>query len=293
LLEAVHADIDARGEPLAALTASEGGIYERFGYGVATRRRVTVLDRRRAELAAPFRPPPGGVRLIEHDDPDLSDELGRRWDRYRRTRAGEIDRTEASHRARIGGQGVATTFVLHDDGFAAWKVTAQWNDGHPAHELELQDMAAITPEAHVALWSAVLSVDLVGPIRSRVLAPDDPLPYLLVDPRVLRTVELADFVWCLPRDVAACFSARTFGTDDEVVVESCGSRWRIGGGGCRRVRSRPDLVAERSALGPLLMGVPPTTLAAGRRLTARSPEVLRRADALFVTYPVAHGMTGF
>ena len=50
-MEAVHADIDARGEPLAALTASEGGIYERFGYGVATLRRITMIDRRRAELA--------------------------------------------------------------------------------------------------------------------------------------------------------------------------------------------------------------------------------------------------
>ena len=59
------------------------------------------------------------------------------------------------------------------------------------------------------------------------------------------------------------------------------------------MRSRPDLVAERAALGPLLMGVPPTTLAAGRRMKARSPEVLRRADALFTTYPVAHAVTGF
>ena len=37
LLEATHEDIDGRGEPLAALTASEGGIYERFGYGIASR----------------------------------------------------------------------------------------------------------------------------------------------------------------------------------------------------------------------------------------------------------------
>ena len=51
LMDAIHDDIDARSEPLAALTASEGGIYERFGYGIATRRRVATIDRRRAVLA--------------------------------------------------------------------------------------------------------------------------------------------------------------------------------------------------------------------------------------------------
>ena len=65
LMQAVHDDIDERGEPLAALTASEGGIYERFDYGIATRRRVVSIDRRRAALAEQFRPPPGTVRLVD------------------------------------------------------------------------------------------------------------------------------------------------------------------------------------------------------------------------------------
>ena len=77
----------------------------------------------------------------------------------------------------------------------------------------------------------------------------DPLPYLLTDWRALRTVELNDFVWCLPLDVPACFSARTYAADDDVVLEADGNRWRIGAGGCARVRSRADLVAARSASG--------------------------------------------
>ncbi len=125
------------------------------------------------------------------------------------------------------------------------------------------------------------------------MALHDPLPYLLTDPRALRTVELNDLIWVLPRQLPACFGARTYGSDDELVVETEGVRWRIGGGGCERVRGRPDLVADRSALGPLLLGVAPTTLAAGRRLTARSADVLRRADVLFATFPAPHGMTGF
>jgi predicted acetyltransferase len=293
LIDDLHADIAARGEPLAALTASEGGIYERFGYGVATHRRITLIDRRRVQIAAAYVPEKPSVRVIEHDDPSLPDELRARWARIRTQRAGEIDRSPAWFGAQIGDRGAATTWVLHDDGFASWKMAQHWNEGHPAHEVEVLDVAAATPDAHAALWHTILSLDLVGPIRCRALALDDPLPYLLTDPRALRTVELNDFIWCLPLDVPACFAARTYGTDDDLVIESAGTRWRVGPGGCKVVRTRPDLVAARSALGPLLMGVSPTTLAGGRRLRARSAEALRRADALLVTHPGPHGMSGF
>jgi len=110
----------------------------------------------------------------------------------------------------------------------------------------------------------------------------------------LRTTGLNDGLWCNVRDVAACFGPRTYGTDDDVVVEVDGRRWRLGPGGAQRVRTRPDLVTDHASLGALALGgTAPTDLAAGRRLTARSPEVLRRADAHFVHRPAPHTQTGF
>ena len=111
---------------------------------------------------------------------------------------------------------------------------------------------------------------------------------------MVRTTDLNDCLWCNVRDVKACFGARTYGTDDDVVVEVDGARWRIGGGGVASVRTRPDLVTDRAGLGALLLGgVAPTTLAAGRRLEPRSAEALRRADALFLTHPGPYSQTGF
>src|SRR5436190_19142094 len=43
VVEAVHDDIDARGEPVATLSAAEGSIYEHLRYGIATQVRVTSL----------------------------------------------------------------------------------------------------------------------------------------------------------------------------------------------------------------------------------------------------------
>jgi len=169
-----------------------------------------------------------------------------------------------------------------------------WNDGHPAGTLAIHAMAPVTPEAHVALWHTVLSSDLVGTVRSNKLAVDDPLPYLLTNQRVVRTTNLNDGVWCNVRDVAGCFGARTYGTDDDVVVEVDDGCWRIGGGGTTKVSTKPDLTLDRAALGALLLGgVAPTTLVNGRRGEARSSEALRRADALFVVNPMPSSQTGF
>ena len=155
-------------------------------------------------------------------------------------------------------------------------------------------MAPVTAEAHAALWHTVLTTDLVGPVRTYAMPLDDPLPSLLTDQRLVRTTDLNDNVWCNVRDVPGCFGARGYGTDDDVVVEVDGTRWRIGAAGVSRVRTRPDLVTDRAGLGALLLGgVAPTQLVAGRRLEARNAAALRRADALFVVHPAPYCQTGF
>jgi predicted acetyltransferase len=166
--------------------------------------------------------------------------------------------------------------------------------GHAAHEVWLHDLAAATPEAHAALWHTLLSLDLTGPIRSLVVPVDDPLPYLLTDRRALRTTVVNDGLWLNVRDVKRCFEARTYGTDDDIVVEADSVRWRIGGGGCVRVRTRADLRTDHASLSALLLGgVRPSALVSGRRMTARDADVLRRADALFAMSPEPYCQTGF
>jgi predicted acetyltransferase len=292
LMEAVHRDIDEREEPLAALTASEGGLYERFGYGIATTRRICSIDRRRARFHDRFRPDPGGVRVVEAED--AIDEIAKVWERFRVTRPGEVARSDVWHRVVFADEGIGQIHALHADGYASWKIEPRWNDGHPAHEMTVTTMAPITRDAHAALWSTVLASDLVGTIKSYSVPLDDPLPFLLTDPRAVRTTDLNDNLWCNVRDVEACFGARTYGTDNEVVVEVDGRRWRIGVSGVARVRTRPDLVTDRAGLGALVLGgVVPTTLAAGRRLEPRSGDALRRADALFLTHPAPYCQSRF
>jgi predicted acetyltransferase len=300
LMERYFADVDDRGEPVAMLGASEGGIYERFGFGICTQIRSTSIDRRFVQMREEFQPRRGAVRFVDGDE--ALHHMMSIWPRFCRLRAAEVDRSEAWHRflmqmraEPMGGYG-PSLYLAHRDGYVTYRVEQQWNEGRPAHNVRIGELVAVTSDAHAALWHTLLGIDLVGPILSRQSPIDDPLPFLLNDQRAFQTTGLSDGHWANVRDIGACFSARTYATNDGLVVDVDGSRWAINGGPdgatCKRVRTRPDLTMDRPSIGALLFGgVRPSLLAAGRRLEARNADVLRRADAFFVSAPAPHCQT--
>ncbi|GAB4244241.1 MAG: amikacin resistance N-acetyltransferase Eis2 [Thermoleophilia bacterium] len=110
LMRAQLDEIAGRGECLAVLHASEGGIYERFGFGPATRIHGFSLDVRRAELRSG---PPGGRNAIRDSAGGETEASANRggmirlakrraaesalpavWERVRLRRAGQIGRPE-------------------------------------------------------------------------------------------------------------------------------------------------------------------------------------------------------
>lgn len=300
LLDAVHADIDDRGETIATLYASEGGIYERFGYGAASQRRTVHIDPRSTRIRSVLEPEAGSLRFPSDDEIDTI--VPAIWERFWRSRPGEIRRSVAHHdilleRGRDSvGRASRVFHLVHADGYAAYRITQDWNDGLPKHEVNLIELVAVTPSAHLALWHGLLSIDLVGNITTRQLAIDDPLPYLLDNPRAVRTTQLGDAVWVNVRDIAVAFSARTYTTTDRLVIEADGRRWSIDGGPdggeVRAVRTKPDLVTDHASLGALLYGgVRPSLLVAGHRASARTADALRRADLFFASSVAPNCMT--
>lgn len=294
LLADVHHDIANRGEPAAGLISSEGGIYERFGYGIATRSRVTTIDRRLASIKSEFTPDPGSVRLV--DPTEHVDELVAIHQRYRYQQPGEIDRDLAVMTRRLHKLGPGLRCALHADGYALWKITSNWGNAEPQHQMDLSDFTTCTSDAHVALWHVLLSHDLVGPIRSeQAIGLDDPLPYLLADQRAVRTISLHDMLWLRPSNIGMVFSERRYRVDDAFVigVTDTSERWRITAEAATTTDAEPDIVASRAALGSLLLGgVSVSELASGRRLHI-DPALLGRADAFFGWSPAPRCTTMF
>jgi predicted acetyltransferase len=247
-------------------------------------------------------PEPGSVRYLEGDE--IAPTLQTIWNRFRSMRAGEIGRSPADIEYQVtsgatpNDGSTAVAYLAHRDGYAAYRTKMEWNDGHPSHRVTLTELVAVTPEAHAALWSVLLDLDLVGTITSRAIAIDDPLPFLLENPRALRTTDLNDGVWLNVLDIPACFGLRTYRVVDRIVVEVDGVRWAIDGGpdggSCKTVRSRPDLVTSHGPFSSLLYGgVLPSALAAGGRMQARNAEALSRADVFFTTPLAPHCQTKY
>lgn len=293
MLDAIHADVDEHGEPLGGLYASEASIYGRFGYAVATWRRMMRFDKRLAPLADHVVAPRDSVRLLSGDDPGLVDELEPRWDRYRQSCVGEITRSRQRHEFVVASNEWHTTYALHEDGYAAWKVTPQWNPAPPHHELRVLTFAASTTAARDALLATIASVDLVGDVVIGTPVVSS-LPYLLQNSRLAHTDSVEDAMWLRVNDVATVFGARTYGTDDDIVVDVEGTRWSMGGGGCARSRKRADITVSRRSLASLVLGGHDlqAQVEAGR-IDARSTDVGRRAIVHFAAIPEPFCQTGY
>src|SRR5204863_68200 len=89
LMAAMHDDARDRGEPAAILTASEGSIYGRFGYGVAAWRLGVSAERARIAFARPD-DDSGCTRLAAREEAELA--LPPIYDRARAARA-QLHRT--------------------------------------------------------------------------------------------------------------------------------------------------------------------------------------------------------
>ncbi len=215
-----------RGLPLAVLIAAEAPIYGRYGFGPATETSRWTVDARTARVAAGARRSSGTVRLVDeaalrplapaiHAAARRPGELDRpdtRWDRDLGITPAEparVPRTGLLHTAADGTP----------DGFATYRAEEVWVDRVYASVLHLDQFWAATDEAYAGLWSLLLDVDTVARVDALELAVDEPLPWLLADPRTARQVSRNDFQWSRLIDPAAVLSARGYETPGAVVVE--------------------------------------------------------------------------
>jgi predicted acetyltransferase len=301
MFEELHRRIvDAR-YPVAALLASEGGIYGRFGYGPATIEQRLRVERRWAQVH-PDVPDPGGVRVVCPSQ--YRAELVDIYDRWRRRTPGGLhspavlwdDVLADRETARHGGSPFFA--LLHADGFAMYRV----HGDATRKSVEVTKLTAVTAEAHIALWRVLLGLDLMDTITVDT-HPADPLPYLLTDARRVQTTSSEDALWLRIIDIPATLEARSYQADLSAVLEI--SDDALGGGtftltihnGKARVtptKDTPDLHTDLSVLGSIYMGAHrASAFATANRLRCNDNYLLRQLDVAFATEVSAELGYGF
>jgi len=289
-------------EPVAALWASEGGIYGRFGYGVAARqvaqvgrkdemrlRPGTPLGSGRVVLATPEAARPHEIAVYEQVRPATVGFLARDerwWDRAfddrERIRDGATSRRHALHREQDGSV----------TGYATYRLKDEWTPTQNDSEVRVLDVVTTTPEAYATLFSFLASIDL-HPKLVRWRAPlDDPLQHMLLDVRALRT-DVYDSLWIRLADVSRALAERRYSVPVDVVLEVgdefCpwnAGRWRLSGDGsgarCERSGDPADLVLAATDLGAAFLGGPTlASLGAAGRVTERTRGALAAASRAF------------
>jgi predicted acetyltransferase len=289
-------DIRERGEPLAALWASEGGIYGRFGYGLAALCGDMDLQRAHADFSMPVEWP-GTKRVVARDEAlRLFPQV---YDRVRARRPGMFARTKGWWGSRVfddpewrrAGGGELSYAVLERDGspeaYALYRLNIAFEDGLPSGATVVIEAMGAGPEAEVAMWRYLLDVDWMARIEASLLPVDHPLLLLLTEPGRMR-FRIGDGIWMRLVDVGAALAARSFTNDDDLVLEVADTfcPWndacfRLDG---TKTMEEPDLRLSVGALGSLYLGgFTVEQLAAVGRIEEVTEGAVGRAQTLFRT----------
>jgi len=275
-------EVSERGEAVAVLFASESGIYGRYGYGRASWHAAYRLQRGEGTLA-PGGPADPGLRLRIAEPLSARAELAQVYDVALAERPGLYARTEPwwdrlltnLHSEDGSSQQIRCVLAEDDSGpraYAVFRSTEYWDEdaGLPRGVLEVSEALATDPAATAALWDNLLSRDLVSEFHARMRPVDDPLLYLLADPRRVRSV-VSDGLWVRLVDVGRALAQRHYARPVDVVIEVAdelcpqnAGRWRLAAEAgatpagfratCERTTAPADVVLPVWAVGAAYLG---------------------------------------
>jgi predicted acetyltransferase len=298
-------DVHDLGEPLAGLWASEGPIYQRFGYGLAAFACSIKIDRNRTQFFWPI-DQVGHVRLIEKEE--ALKVFPAVYEGVRAGQPGMLGRSQIWWEQlfidlKEWRDGASSLFFLvHEtgegpDGYVTYRVKHHsWSDSGGVSVLRVRELVAANPQAYASLWRYCFDVDLIGRIDAWPRPVDEPLLYLLADPRRLN-LELGDGLWLRLVDVPASLSQRKYAMSDALVfdVRDTFCPWNEGrylldggpdGAECTATDREPDMVVYAADLGATFLGGGsfPMLERAGRVMEA-TPGALLRAERMFAWDP--------
>jgi len=300
MMDAQLRDIHERGEPIAALWASEETIYGRFGYGLAAWCGEIKLPREWSSFAKPLERR-GQVRFVTPDE--AKDFFPPVWEELHRQRPGVFARTPAwweLRNLRLPPEQEANPkrfVVLEIDGdvagYAIYRTHLEFEGFVSKGRTEVIEAIATTPQATAELWRYLCDIDWSATITCSLLPLDHPLFLLLANPRRL-FFHTGDSLWVRLVDVGAALSGRKYAAESRIVFDVRDAfcpwnegRWALESGQATRTEDAADIALDVDVLGSAYLGaVSFAELRNALRLEELQPGAVERADALFQWSPL-------
>ena len=284
--------IHERGEPLAALFATESGIYGRFGYGIGAVHEQWSIEKRHSAYDGRL-DSPGRLEFVAPGDiMKMLPEVSRRGTQgrpavFQRAMHHWEDAANDPIHSQGGSGGVFYVAYVEDgriDGYAAYRTQRP--------TVTVNELVATTREASAALWRFCFDLDLYERTEATRRPVDDPLPWMLADPRRLQR-STRDGLWVRVVDVRAALEQRTYAASDRLVLEIRDDfcDWNQGcwslemspeGGIARPVTGGADLAIDVSALASVYLGAASFgTLQQAGLVDEATSGTVQRADRAF------------
>ena len=221
---------------IAILLASLTTIYQRYGYAVVSSRNTYTVEPRYLQFTLPQKTN-GYLREAREDEFALLVELYRK---FRENRTGYLHRGKAMWDAGVlapVSPGGRLNRVVYEEngqplGYVVYMTYPQ--PGAPAgNHLVIRDLIWLTTSAYRAIWQHFANMDIMADIVWQRVPVDDPLPHLLLEPRMLRAIS-ADGLMARIVDVSKALTRRRYQDEGiltfEVIDDLCAwnrGRWKL------------------------------------------------------------------
>ena len=291
---------------VAALWASLGAIYQRYGYAMTTVMREYAVDTQDVRF---HDGDSGGGRVARVDADSALETVKSIYDAFVADRMCYLHRLDEDWRDEVLKAGKATgpvwVAVCYDtDDQPRGYVVYTLRSARVAHrardqELVIRDLAWLDADAYRSLWQFIACHDLVGRVVWRSAPADDPAAEFFLEPRLLNAKD-HEGAWFRVVNAANALAERgynvegelTFGLAADPLTPWNDGTWHLEAGtdGATVTPSNeaPDIALSSKALASLYTGFRSATALASWGLLVGDRRAIAKADALFRTRHAPH-----
>lgn len=305
MMSKIHDEARERGDVVSGLWASQSHLYSRFDYGLAVNSYDWEIDPSFGAFSH-FPIDPGeesDAHVYFVDDDEAAAMLPGIYAQMHEQTIGSVNRNEGRWRyelfdeERVRGGGSPLFFAICEEageqtGYVAYRMHRIGDSDMGT--LEVVEQVSITDTAHATMWRFLLNFDLVGKITAVNRPSDDPLWWMLSDPRRLSRTS-HDALWVRLLDIPKALEARTYNADGRVKIGLISeSRPEIAGtyvleiddsqGSVKKTTDKPDVVMTPADLSAIYLGgVTPGPLVEAGRIDAITTGSVAKLHGMFST----------
>jgi predicted acetyltransferase len=305
MMNHIHDEARERGDIVSGLWASQAHLYGRFDYGLGVNSYDWEIDPSFGSLS--HSPISDGDKSDAHVYFVDADEAAAMqpgiYERMRLQTAGSVDRNSGRWRYQLFDEervrdGASALFfaICEEDGeqtaYVAYRMRRKGDTDMGV--MEILEQVSVTDTAHATMWRFLLNFDLVGKITATNRPADDPLWWMLADPRRLNRTS-HDALWVRLLDIPKALEARTYNADGQLKMGLISeSQPALAGtyvldiddsqASVKKTNDKPDVIMTPADLSAIYMGgATPGALVEAGRIDTVTTGSLAKLHGMFST----------